>query len=1833
MKSATQGLIACLFGAIVTLTPGIPVPISEAAERRPLINQDSVYFGLDYEILQDIDLGSCESACLADEQCKAFTYNVATSWCFLKSGVGELRAVSGAVSGRIVSEPEPQTDNKAERLAELSFVPQSHIDEARRFEGKLREQQAPVPHSRLVKILELASEAAGQGDFKQALDQYRSAVGLAPERYDLWKILVDLTFQTPIVSGLITTPKRQAERTSAAINAYLRAESDGDRAMLLALIGNSLKDRNYWKPAIAAYRASLELRSNAAVTERLETLYSSYGFRIVNHVVETEGTEPQVCVVFSENLPEGVNVEPFVSVRPDANLAINTDGKRVCMTGVENGRRYEIVIRSGLLSADGQDLLKSVSLDIFVPDRPPTVRFEGQAYVLPAGGQASIPVISVNTEVIEAEVLRIGDRQLAQAIGDKLFLTQLRGYEADRIVERTGEKVWKGTIEVARALNREITTAIPVSEIVPELKPGAYVITARAANAVRERYWGRKVTQWFVVTDLGLSTLSGSDGFHIFARSLTTARPLSGIELRLVATNNEVLGRATTDAGGYAVLSAGLTKGTGSSAPALLAAEGPGGDYNFLDLTRSPLDLTDRGVDGRPAPGPLDVFLTTERGIYRAGEPVHITALVRDSTAIAVPDVPLTAIVKRPDGIEASRFALSDQGLGGNYSAYQLSASAMRGTWTLSLYTDVEADPLAKTTFLVEDFVPERLDFELEANAEAIDPANPGEVSLTARFLYGQPAGGLSVEGDMVVQPVEGLAAFPNYRFGLIRDGFDPLREPLNGGSTNALGTASLALRLPAALPETSRPLEASINVRVLDPGGKPVERSLTLPVTGKAGRIGIRPLFADAVENDSPAAFQVIAIDANGDQEAAPDLRWELIRIVRRYQWYHTDGRWNYEPIENRQRISGGRLSVSSDQPARLEVTPEWGAHVIVVRDANGDVLPASVRFKAGWYVEAKAIDTPEALKLSFDQPRYRFGDTARIHIDASYPGIAHLMVLDNRLIASKLVEVPEGGAEIELPVTAEWGPGAYVTAALYRPMDLMARRMPARAIGVGWAEVDPGDRQLQVTLETPDNPSPRMPFEAKIKLEKLALGEEAYVTVAAVNAGILNLTRYEPPAPEQWYFAQRSLGTEIRDIYSYLIDRMQGARGVVRSGGDGPLARYYEGPPPSEMLVALHSGIVSVDRDGTATIEFAMPDFNGTVRVMVMAWTRNGVGKAVKDVVVRDPVVIATSGPQFLAPGDQSRLHLDLAASDEGAGRALLEIESLNGAVSVAADNVSRSLELAPGSRQQVLVPITAESSGDGELAITLTLASGAKLEKTVTIPVRNNQPKSVKSSVISLAPDGSLQLGPETYSDFVPDTASVFFSVGGAGRLNVPAILSALDRYPYGCTEQLTSRALPLLYLDQVALAAGLRGDPDVRKRVQKAIRAVLANQSASGSFGLWRPGSGDLWLDAFVTDFLTRARQRGFEVPQLAFDQALRNLKNKLAYAHDFKNGGEDFAYALYVLAANSRASIGDLRYYSETRLDSFATPLAKAQIAAALGLYGDVEGSEAVYRRALIDLKSSDDARQWRSDYGSGLRDTAAILTLASETGSASISTADLSQRIDQQWASSRYLSTQEHAWTLLAAHALIKSAEKAGIAIDGVTVEGPLYRSFNHDDLKGRPLIENRGTRSVDVLLNIGGVSKVPEPAGGNFYEINRNYYTLEGEPADLATVPQGGRLVAVLTITSMESRQARLIVNDPLPAGFEIDNPHILRSGNVASLNWLDLKAEPAHAEFRSDRFVAALDRKKGDSTRFQFAYLVRAVSPGSFTHPAAIVEDMYRPERRARTRTGRIEIVGPLR
>ena len=328
--------------------------------------------------------------------------------------------------------------------------------------------------------------------------------------------------------------------------------------------------------------------------------------------------------------------------------------------------------------------------------------------------------------------------------------------------------------------------------------------------------------------------------------------------------------------------------------------------------------------------------------------------------------------------------------------------------------------------------------------------------------------------------------------------------------------------------------------------------------------------------------------------------------------------------------------------EPARVSVSPQPGRYRLDVKSTEADGPVTSVQFDVGWYSDGSA-DTPDLLETSIDKPEYASGDTMVVSVNARTAGKLTVNVLGDRLLTTQTIDVKEGTQQVKIPVGKDWGTGAYVVATLRRPLDAAALRMPGRAIGLKWFGIDKKTRTLAVTLSPPPLVRPGTALKIPVKLGGLNPGEDAKIVVAAVDVGILNLTNYKPPAPDDYYLGQRRLTAEIRDLYGQLIDGMQGTRGQIRTGGDSAGAEL-QGSPPTQKPLALYSGIVTVGADGTAEISFDIPEFAGTARVMAVAWSATKLGRATVDVTVRDPVVLTATLPRFLLNGDKGTMSFDL-------------------------------------------------------------------------------------------------------------------------------------------------------------------------------------------------------------------------------------------------------------------------------------------------------------------------------------------------------------------------------------------------------------------------------------------------------------------------------------------------------------------------------------------------------------------------------------------------------------
>lgn len=1712
----------------------------------------------------------------------------------------------------------------AAQAADKAFKRDDLADSAIKLEAQIKSEAGPVAKSTATLRTD-ADSAFKRFDFRTGLQILGQIAATTPEDSGNWLRLAKTIFQIRSASSSEQTFLLERASTAAYI-AYQRAGNPAEEADALAVLGRALSDRKLWRPSLDALRLSLDMREVAEVRGQYEKMRDEHGFRLLDYTVDSDGASPRACFQFSEDLAKRVDFAPFLALAGTDKPALSAEGKQLCVDGLKHGERYNINLRAGLPSTVKESLPKSAEFNIYVRDRKPFVRFTGRAYVLPRTGQRGIPLVSVNTPAVNVNVYRIGDRNLINTVIDSDFQKTLSSYQLNDLGDERGVKVWTGELATATTLNQDVITAFPVDQALGDLQPGVYVMTATAKGPGSDDD-GRLATQWFIVSDMGLTAFSGNDGIHVFVNSLASTDAVGKAEVRLVARNNEILATRKTDDSGHVLFEAGLARGEGGLSPALLTVTSEKADYAFLSLKTSAFDLTDRGVAGRAVPSGADAFVYAERGVYRSTETVYLTALLRDGQGNAMAGGPLTLVIERPDGVEFRRAVLPDQGAGGRSMAVALNSAVPTGTWRVRAFTDPKGSSVGETTFMVEDYIPERIDFTVEAKEKLIKAEVPVELKVDGHFLYGAPASGLQLEGDMLVAAAaSGRPGYPGYQFGVAdEETASNERTPIeNLPEADAKGVATFPVSL-AKPPSSTRPQEAQIFIRMAEAGGRAVERKLVLPVAPAVNLIGIKPLFGEkSVAEGDKAEFDVVFVAPDGKQLPRDGLRYELLKMESRYQWYRQNSSWEYEPVKSTSRVADGDLTLTADKAARVSLAPQPGRYRLDVKSTEADGPVTSVQFDVGWYSDGSA-DTPDLLETSIDKPQYASGDTMVVSVTARSAGKLTINVLGDRLLTTHTVDVKEGTQQVRLPVAKDWGTGAYVLATLRRPLDAAALRMPGRAIGLKWFGIDKKTRTLQVELSPPPLVRPGSALKIPVKLGRLNPGEDAKIVIAAVDVGILNLTNYKPPAPDDYYLGQRRLTSEIRDLYGQLIDGMQGTRGQLKTGGDAAGAEL-QGSPPTQKPLALYSGIVTVGPDGTAEISFDIPEFAGTARVMAVAWNSTKLGRATIDVTVRDPVVLTATLPRFLLNGDRGTMSFDLDNVEGAPGDYTINVKT-TGPVKVTG-NPTTTVKLAAKQRTSMSLALDAGGAGTANLDVDIKGPEGLSLARHYALDVKAATQILARRSIRTLAKGESLTLTSDMFSDLVSGTGSVSLSVSLSTALDAATILKALDRYPHGCSEQITSRAMPLLYVNDLAAGAHLAMDAAVDQRIKDAIERLLARQGSNGSFGLWSAGGDDSWLDAYVTDFLTRAREKGFAVPDVLFKNALDRIRNSVVNANEpEKDGGRDLAYGLYVLARNGAAPIGDLRYLADTKLNNLATPIAKSQLAAALALVGDKARAERVYGAALDALAPKPVIEFGRVDYGSALRDAAALVSLASEGNAPRATLTQAVQRVEVARGLTPYTSTQENAWLVLASRALSKEA--MALDIDGSPIKTAAYRSYKAEQMAGKPVkITNTGDAPVQAVVSVSGSPVTPEPAASNGFKIERNYFTLDGKPADVSKAKQNDRFAVVLKITEAKPEFGHIMVSDYLPAGLEIDNPKLVSSGDSGTLDWIEDGEEPENTEFRDDRFTAAIDRAADDKAVFTVAYVVRAVSPGKYVLPQAYVEDMYNPSRYGRSGTGNVEV-----
>ncbi len=1609
-----------------------------------------------------------------------------------------------------------------------------------------------------------------------------------------------------------------AHALAAAWRAFGATEAGATQVPALLAMRDALTALNRPVPEIETLAAAADRApDDADLRRQLALRKQQLGLLVRGVRTEPESFPARACLGFIGRPGGSVDFHAADWVRLDPTppgAAVTLESGEICVTGLPPGTTTRVGLLAGMPGADGVSLKAAQTLPIAMPDRQPRLVFDGGRFLQPRGAPAEVALASVNLSAVQLGLVRVTERAAQPFLAAHPAGGGLADTDLDAL-RQSGELVWQGQAGIPGfSRNALLHTRLPLPQAALG-RPGLYLLLARPGDGTPVGGDAPQAMQMVLRTDLAPTAWQGADGLGVQVRGYADAEPKPGVQVALIAADNDVLATETTGLDGTARFAPALLHGEAGFAPAALHLAKPGtgpdgDDFTVLSLTRPAFDLSDRGVSGRAQPGPLDAFVWLDRGIYRPGETVHATALLRDAAG-RPSAVPVHVVVKRPGG-QVFADIVPKPGDGASVSVpVTLSGGAQAGTWSIALRTTKDGPEVGHAAFQVDAFVPARLAVDLAKPAAPLPPGQVSAVPVSVRFLYGAPGAGLGGEGRVRIESDPSpFADFAEYGFGLEDEKVPGEPAAPDLAETDAQGNTTLPLDL-TRLPDATGALRARVTATINDPAGRPVAASATVPIRPTGPLIGIRAATGDggAVGPGGDALFDVAAVDPGGARIAMaahvtlvrqiPD--WRLV-VARGAASYETT--WREEPVDSRD------ATIPADgTPLRLAWRLGFGRYKLQVVQAGRGLAAASRVFTAGWS-DSGDPDVPARVRVSTGRARYNPGDTARVHIEAPFAGPAALLVLTDRVHMVRNLDLPGdtagGSLDVDVPVGTDWGPGAYVAVHAYRP----ARDSAAsdRAIGATWLQVDPAARTLPVAIDAPPVLRPRGPATVAVRT-----APGAWLTLAAVDEGVLRLTGFAAPNPVEHFLGKRALGLDIRDEWGQLLRPADGTPTELHQGGGGD-SEGEPAPPPPQRVVSLFAPPVQAGADGVAHVPLDLPDFSGQLRVMVVAWSGTQLGSAEADVFVRDPLVAEALLPRFLAPGDTARLGVLLQNVELPPGPVGVRITAA-GALSLAgADTLGATL--GEGEKAVEATMLKAGDAGEGRITLDVTGPGGFSARHEVSLSVHPARGRIVNVTGLEVAPGAEAGIAPSAAGAFVPGTWTASLSLGGAVRYGVAGLVQALADYPLSCLEQAASRGLPLALLPDGA-AAG----PDRAGRLERAVELVLDRQRFDGGFSLWSSeGEAQPWLTAYAAEFLLRAKQAGAAVPQTALDGALAWLAGEVARPPDDPAARAAQAYGVYALALAGRAPAGAIRVMAASE-DDLPTPLARAQLGAALARVAQ-PGAAAALLRTSLRMPAR---KAWSADYGSALRDQLATAVLIKESGTDAIAVPVLTAALPGADLDPKALDTQEQAWAAAAAAVLGAGTPPVLARVDGQEVpRAPLVTL----PLTGPARVLNTGTAPLRASVSVSGVPSVAAPASRNLMQVRRRFFDQQGAAVDPDKLPQNMTFVLLLEGRAEDGQNHQAMLRAGLPAGWEVAGR--LPAGKMPGMDWLGELTAVNTEVAADDRFAAALDLS-AKTPGFRIAVLLRAVTPGEYEYPGTELSDMYRPAVYARQNTVRVSVLPP--
>ena len=1589
-----------------------------------------------------------------------------------------------------------------------------------------------------------------------------------------------------------------------------------------------------------------------------------------------------IRVTLSTPIDTTVNFQPYFSVYQDIGAnneqivegawTAATNGKHLWFIHTEPKTRYRVAINPGLKAHNGSVLQKTKSVEISTRRLLPSINFDSDGLILPVGYSTGLPIVTINIPAVDVDFFRIQTEHIANFLVDAQSYNR-SGWSAQRL-KKYGDLVHSGRFDLNAPKNTRTKRDLNIKHIDALKTAGLYFAVMREAGD----YDDKEIT-WFSVTDIGLHVRQYNDQLDIHAASLTTGKPLAHVDIELLSRNDKLIQKNTTT-------NEGLASFTGKALTAHIVVakdtNNKHASYTLLNLQKPALDLSDFNLGSRPQL-PMDIFLYSPRDLYRPGEEAIFSGLLRDGDGHKTHMPILTADMINPNGSKVKTFKWKSDGSGYYQKQWQIPTDAATGKWQLRVSGALKKP--VNYTFNVEEFLPERLKLTLANKQERtnVDNANtPVSIEVLGEYLYGAPAAGNRFSTMLYTStwrsPIKQLKDF---EFGRVNaSNFTPQIE-LDDITLDEEGKSTLTLQ--PHWQKNISPLKVLVSGSLYESGGRAITRSHPVLIWPQKELFGIRPHFtADNLKANSTATFDIVNADIDGNKHAASDVQVTLIKEDRQYFWEYNQHRgWHWEWSEKEYTVTSENIVIKDNDIRTIGFPVNWGNYRLEVKNNQTGAL-SSIRFFAGhnWYYDWKNAKNasgarPDKVSLALDKASYKVGDIAQLSIMPPAAGEALILVEGDGPLWSKKITVPAQGTHIELPIDASWQQhNLYITALLLQPSGNHNAITPKRSLGILHLPLNRNDRKLIIDINTPENTQPETQLLAKLKItpEKKAgntqpidaLTSTTFVTLAAVDVGVLNISNFKTPDPFTFFFEPRRYQVDAKDVYNNVIEVTDAPMAKQRFGGDGDITRGGQKPQSDVRIVSLFHGPVVVDANGYTEIPIQLPDFNGRLRLMAVAFNDDSFGSADKEITIAAPIVAEIAMPRFLAMDDTSTLALDIQNMTDATETLSVQF-TVTGAAKLLTHNTNSTITLKSKAKDTLLFPIEAtDFTGTAKITATIQSEHNGDITRTWQLGMRPAYPALTNSKQQLLKPGEHFSLAATDVPEALPETLQASIAVSSTVNLNINEHVKKLLNYPYGCLEQTASRGYPLAFAtpaEQQRFNLPHLDEGKRRSMMQQGIDRIISFQKSNGSFGLWSKDSNEEhWLTVYAVDFLLSAKQAGMDVPDAQLNKAIKRLSYYLnsrgVFAQQRWSRNSNHyafatrAYAAYVLATRKQAPLGSLRTLYQQSFEHAKTSLAKTHMGLALILMGDKQNGEHALTSALNTMPTI--YRYW-GDYGSEIRDTGMMIHLLTKHGTSIPNHQDqaltLSLTLRNALQNRRWLSTQERTSLFLSGIALQHNANTPWSAswqlnpnnnqASAVAINTSKSWQKLLDDHALNQGFDITSTHNNVLYLTstVSGYGRTAPPPSSQGLSIERNWYTAKGELITPSQAEVGELYLVHLAIASNDQRVPDALAINLLPAGFEVENQNLEHSIKIDNFNignqtvaQLQKNTDIKTIEYRDDRVVAAINHQSYRSSHVFF--MVRAVTPGDYQVPPPIVEDMYRPEIRGVGHTiERITVINP--